>query len=278
MSLVKLENVSKQFMGITVLENVSIDIIDKEFVGIIGQSGAGKSTLLKIIAGLEKADSGCVYIGDRIVKEPSPEVAYMFQDYRLFPWLTVKENIIFPLRTLNLPKHRIASLYERVTYYMEILGLVEKLNAYPHELSGGLKQRVALCRALCTSPKVLLLDEPSSALDMFTAINSWHLLRKLFEEVRDTIFIIVSHNLDEIAFLCDRVIVLSNNPGRVIADINLKDLKSKLSCQDIDVNFIFSEEFLEIKRTIAYYLFKSGSSKSFKALNESDIDHMHETK
>jgi NitT/TauT family transport system ATP-binding protein len=256
---VKLENVSKQFKGITVLENVSINIVDKEFVGIIGMSGAGKSTLLKIIAGLEKADSGCVYIGDRIVKEPSIEVGYMFQDYRLFPWLTVKENIIFPLRTLNLPRYRIASLYERVTYYMEILGLVQKLNAYPHELSGGLRQRVALCRALCTSPKVLLLDEPSSALDMFTAINSWQLLRKLFEEVRDTIFIIVSHNLDEIVFLCDRVIVLSSSPGRIIADINLKYLKSKLSYKDkgIDVNFIFSKEFLEMKRIIAHHLFES---------------------
>ncbi len=253
MSLIRLRNISKLFNGKKVLDDISIDINSKEFVGIIGPSGAGKSTLLKIIAGLEHPDRGTVHIDDRIVNKPSPEVGYLFQDYRLFPWLTVKENVMFPLKVLKLKASKIESLYERALYYMEILGIIDKADAYPHELSGGLKQRVALCRALCTSPKVLLLDEPSSALDMFTAMNSWRLLKELFYEIKATTFVVVSHNLDEIAFLCDRVIILSSNPGQIIADINL----SPEAKEKIDVDFIFSNTFVELKKLIASYLFES---------------------
>ncbi|MCX8164451.1 MAG: ABC transporter ATP-binding protein [Aquificaceae bacterium] len=250
-------NVSKYYKERLVLDRIDISTYNKEFIGIIGQSGAGKSTLLRIIAGLEVPDAGFIRIDGEKVKGPTQYVGYLFQDYRLFPWLTVKENVFFPIDNSGLKKATAYSLYERALYYMEILGLTEKCNNYPHELSGGLKQRVALCRSLSLHPKILLLDEPSSALDMFTAIKSWILLRKLYEEI-DTTFIVVSHNLDEVAFLCDRVIVLDSHPGRVLADIRIDQYKSKQD-EIVDVNYLFSSGHTRIKKIISDMLFKNGS-------------------
>lgn len=258
-TLLKVNNLYKYYKSICVLENINIEIKKKEFVGIIGKSGSGKSTLMKIIAGVEKPTQGEIFLGGKKIDKPTHEIGYLFQDYRLFPWLNVIDNVTFYIKNMNVRASKFYSLYERTMYYMEILGLAEKSKSYPHELSGGLKQRVALCRALSTSPRVLLLDEPSSALDMFTAMTSWTLLRRIFFEVRDTIFILVSHNLDEVSFLCDRIIVLGGSPGRVIEDIEVQ----RPSCvrDDLSLEYIFSEEFINTKKLVAHKLsFSNGAN------------------
>lgn len=257
----EVKNLYKYYKDNCILENINIEINKKEFVGIIGKSGSGKSTLLKIIAGIEKPTQGEVILQGRKIDSPTYDISYLFQDYRLFPWLNVIDNVTFYIRNIDISASKFYSLYERTLYYMEILGIAQRSKSYPYELSGGLKQRVALCRALSTSPKVLLLDEPSSALDMFTAITSWTLLRRIFLEVRDTIFIVVSHNLDEVTFLCDRIIVLGGSPGKVIDDIRVP--RSSFQ-EDISLEYMFSEEFINTKKIIAHKLFSSNEDKLIK--------------
>lgn len=191
-----------------VLSNIRLKINDREFVTIIGPSGCGKSTLLKIIAGLDPDYSGSITIGRHLVKEPSAEQGFVFQEHRLFPWLTVEENI-----AANASLKR-ADVRKKVDQLVDIIRLRGFEKAYPKELSGGMSQRVAIARALLRKPSVLLLDEPFGALDAFTRHHMQEALLQVWLEMKTTM-ILVTHDLDESVYLGNRVAVMGTHPGRV---------------------------------------------------------------
>lgn len=193
------------------LENVNLEIGDTEFICLVGPSGCGKTTLLRIIAGLETATSGSVTIDGRAVTGPDPKRGMVFQEYSLFPWRKVIDNVAFGLEMKGIAKeerHRIAE------HYIEMVGLAQFRNAYPYELSGGMRQRVAIARALANDPDVLLMDEPFGALDAQTRNRMQKELLSLWEQTKKTI-IFVTHSVDEAVYLSDRIVVLSPRPGTV---------------------------------------------------------------
>ncbi|MBC7130390.1 ABC transporter ATP-binding protein, partial [Candidatus Bathyarchaeota archaeon] len=205
---------------IKVLENVSFSAGNDEFICIVGPSGCGKSTLLRIIAGLEKADSGRVLFRGQPIIKPTPKIAMVFQLFGLLPWKTALENVELPLEVLGIEKEERRKIAKE---YLKMVGLEGFENAYPHELSGGMKQRVGIARALALKPEVLLMDEPFSSLDELTAKT----LRKLVLDIwrdpnlpTDT-FIMVSHNVEEAVFMADRVLVMSPRPGRIIGEVKI---------------------------------------------------------
>jgi NitT/TauT family transport system ATP-binding protein len=221
--ILSIQNLSKSFSQngtkIKVLNNIAFDVQEHEFICIVGQSGCGKSTLLRIIAGLEKPTSGEVLFKGKPINGPDPKRATMiFQTFALFPWLTVRENVELALEVLGMPKikrHALAS------HYIRINDLEKFQDSYPSELSGGMKQRVGIARALAVEPEILLMDEPFSALDALTA----QVLRQDVLEIwRDTriptnTFLMITHLIEEAVFMADRVIVLSKRPAKVIGDI-----------------------------------------------------------
>lgn len=240
-----LENICKKYDDKEILRDINIKVNKKEFIGLIGFSGAGKSTLLRIIAGIEKPTAGRITLNGDEIKKPTLKIGFLFQDYRIFPWLTVKENIMFALR--NIQTSNIMNFIEKAYALMDIMELSDKINYFPHQLSGGLKQRVALCRALIPEPEILLLDEPFSSLDPLTALKSWHLVRYIYE-IKDISFIIVSHNIEEVLFLCDRIIVLDKNPGRVLSEIKVPPNWERT------LELRFKIEFLQLKQELFHLL------------------------
>jgi len=203
---------------VLVLDDVTLALGDDEIVSLLGRSGCGKSTLLRIIAGLMPASAGQVTIGDRTVAGPAPEVAMVFQTFALFPWLTVLENVEIGLEAQGIdPVERHKSALAAI----DLIGLDGYESAYPKELSGGMRQRVGLARALVVHPKVLLMDEPFSALDVLTAETLRTDLLDLWSEGRMPIssILLVTHNIEEAVLMSDRILVFSSNPGRVVAEI-----------------------------------------------------------
>jgi NitT/TauT family transport system ATP-binding protein len=193
------------------LSEVSIEVAEKEFLCILGPSGCGKTTLLRIIAGLETATSGKVTIDGEEVTGPTPKMAMIFQDYSLFPWRTVIENIAFGLEMQNVAKEERERIAEE---YLDLIGLKEFGKNYPYELSGGMRQRVAVARALAIDPSVLLMDEPFGALDAQTRNMLQIEILKIWEKTQKTV-LFVTHSVDEAVFLADRILVLTSRPGRV---------------------------------------------------------------
>ena len=218
-AIIKLNNVSKIYHSkkkeFIALKDINLEVLNNEFVCVVGPSGCGKSTLLRMIAGLEEISSGEITMGDSVIKAPSAERGMVFQNYTLFPWLTVEKNIAFGLKLRKLPKNEIE---EKVTRYLKIIDLEKFRNSYPKELSGGMKQRVAIARALANSPKVLLMDEPFGALDPYTKASMQILARKIWEEEKTTI-VFITHDIDEAIFLADRLYILSANPGKIRAEV-----------------------------------------------------------
>ncbi len=208
-------NLGKQFptpRGITTaLESVSFDVHQRELMCVIGPSGCGKSTLVRILAGLETPTSGEVLVGGSPVTGPGPDRGMVFQSYTLFPWLTVKENVMFGRRVSGRPALFAES---EAREWIELVGLSKFENSYPHQLSGGMKQRVAIARALANQPRVLFMDEPFGALDAQTRANMQAYLLEIWKNVDITI-VFITHDLDEAVFLSDRILVLDANPGRV---------------------------------------------------------------
>src|SRR5450631_175487 len=201
-----------------VLDDVSLNLADNEIVALLGRSGCGKSSLLRIIAGLMPASEGKVTIGGRDVAGPAQEVAMVFQTFALFPWLTVLENVEIGLEALRIDS---AERHKRALAAIDLIGLDGYESAYPKELSGGMRQRVGLARALVVHPKVLLMDEPFSALDVLTAETLRTDLLDLWSEGRMPIssILLVTHNIEEAVLMSDRILVFSSNPGRVVAEI-----------------------------------------------------------
>ena len=201
-----------------VLDDVSLQLRDKEIVSLLGRSGCGKSSLLRIISGLLPASEGRVTIGSRLVAGPAAEVAMVFQTFALFPWLTVLENVEIGLEAQRIDA---AERHKRALEAIDLIGLDGYESAYPKELSGGMRQRVGLARALVVHPKVLLMDEPFSALDVLTAENLRTDLLDLWNEGRMPIssILLVTHNIEEAVLMSDRILVFSSNPGRLVAEI-----------------------------------------------------------
>ena len=201
----------------TVLENIDLHIQDKQFVAIVGPSGCGKTTLLRLAAGLDAPTSGTVLVGGSVVQEPGPDRAVVFQQFALFPWKTVAENIAFGLRCKGMSA---AQRAERVRHFVKLMNLQNREDAYPHQLSGGMQQRVAIARSYALEPGVLLMDEPFGALDAQTrTVMQEELLRLCAIAPRTVLFI--THAVEEAVYLADRVIVMSRNGGAIVADIDV---------------------------------------------------------
>ena len=202
--------------GVRALEGVSFEVPRAQFVSVLGPSGCGKSTLLRMIGGLFPADRGgeIDVLGQR-QNAPSPEVGIVFQTHNMLPWLTVEKNISLAAEIRGIPAAEIA---ERTTKILEVLRLDSFRKSYPHELSGGMRQRAAFGQILILRPQVLLLDEPFGALDALTRDQLNVELLRLWEQQKQTV-ILITHSIAEAVFLSDRVLVMSDRPGRIIADI-----------------------------------------------------------
>jgi NitT/TauT family transport system ATP-binding protein len=200
------------------LSDISFGVGTGEFVAIVGASGCGKSTLLRIIAGLEQPSKGEILVDQRAIAGPGCDRAMVFQDYSLYPWLTVLENIRFSLRLESQRRDAKSAeaqgAAERSALLMELMGLTRVRNAHPHELSGGMRQRVAIARALLSKPRLLLMDEPFGALDAQTREVMHDLISHIVAIERCTI-VFVTHDVEEAVYLADRVIVLAPGPGRI---------------------------------------------------------------
>jgi NitT/TauT family transport system ATP-binding protein len=219
-TMVRLDNVGKIYPGGTeALRGASLSIARGEFVCLLGASGCGKSTLLRIAAGFEAATAGAVVVGDRAVTGPGPDRGMVFQDYGLFPWMTVRRNIGFGPAVRGLKKAEVSRIADR---FVSMVGLDRFANSYPHQLSGGMKQRVAIARVLANDAKVVLMDEPFGALDAMTRESMNMELMRVWSEERKTV-IFITHSIPEAVLLGDRVVVMSPRPGRIseIIDVDI---------------------------------------------------------
>ena len=218
-ALLRVEGVGKLYGGtVEALRGAVLDIDAGEFVCLIGASGCGKSTLLRIVAGFEAPSSGRVLMHGKPILGPGPDRGMVFQDYGLFPWLTVRGNIGFGPRARGLPAAVVARTVER---FVEIVGLARFADAYPHQLSGGMKQRVAIARVLANDAEMVLMDEPFGALDAMTRERLQDELLRLWAEARLTV-IFVTHSIEEAIFLADRVVVMSPGPGRIVEQVRVE--------------------------------------------------------
>jgi len=197
--------------AVQALKNISFETYRREFVTVIGPSGCGKSTLIRILAGLETKSSGDVLLDGKQVTGPGPDRGMVFQGYTLFPWLTVKSNVMYGLRIQGKSK---ATAESEAMQWIDLVGLERFANAYPDQLSGGMKQRVAIARALAAQPRILLMDEPFGALDAQTRCRMQTYLMEIWKNI-DIIILFITHDLDEAILLADRVLVLKSNPGEL---------------------------------------------------------------
>lgn len=216
----RIEGVRKSFTNpfgeaVPALDEVNLTIEEGTFLCILGPSGCGKTTLLNITAGFERPDSGTLSLGDRRITGPGPERGVVFQDYAVYPWQSVAENIAFGPSLASTPKQEIA---ERTNRYIDLVGLTGFEDYLPGQLSGGMRQRVAIARVLINSPRVLLMDEPFAALDAQTRYALQKELVRIWQADRPTV-IFVTHNVEEAVLLGDRVLVMTRRPGRIKADI-----------------------------------------------------------
>ncbi len=218
--VLQLVNVSKRYETVTILQDVSMAVRDQEFVAIIGPSGCGKSTLLRIVAGLTPPTSGEVFCEGVPVLGLNPATAMVFQSFALLPWLRTVENVALPLEARGVPT---AERVRRATRYLDMVGLKGHGRAFPKELSGGMKQRVGLARALCQEPDVLLMDEPFSALDVLTArtLRDQVLDLRQSPDVPTRTILLVTHSIEEAVYMADRVVAMQADPGRIAGDMTI---------------------------------------------------------
>ena len=226
-----------------VLEGASLQMSKGEFVALVGPSGCGKSTFMKLMSGLLKADQGSVVVANQEVTRPLGNVGMAFQNSVMLPWRTTLNNLLLPLEIARphretFRQNRDANANKAIELLRSV-GLEDVAEKFPWELSGGMRQRASLCRALIHEPEVLMLDEPFGALDAFTREELWCVLRDLWQERKFTV-LLVTHDLIESAFLADRVLVMSNRPGRVIMELEIPFERPR----DLDIRF--EKEFVDI--------------------------------
>ena len=245
----RIENVSKIFVTkhnkTHTLENVSLEIQKGEFVCVVGPSGCGKSTLLNVVAGLEKATNGKIFLNEKEIKGAGADRAVMFQESALFPWLKVIDNVEFGMKIAGVPKQE---RRERALKYLKMVHLTKFQNSYIHELSGGMRQRVALARALTLDSEVLLMDEPFAALDSQTKSILQLELQQIWWETKKTI-IFITHNVDEAVFLGDRVILMSANPGRIKKEFKIQ-LARPRQPESLDLAYMVGDILKELKSEV----------------------------
>jgi len=250
-AMVKIKNVKKIYEtsrgNVAALDGVSLDIQKNEFVCLVGPSGCGKSTLLNILAGLEQVTEGEVLVNEQPVTGPSSDRGIVFQQYALFPWLTVEKNIAYGLRNKKLtPQER----NDITDHYIAMVGLDEFRKSYPKELSGGMKQRVAIARAYAVNPMLLLLDEPFGALDAQTRSQLQAELLTTWEKEHKTCFFI-THDVEEAVLLAQRVVIMSNRPAKIkkIVEIDIphpRTQATRMESQFVELkNEIWSEVYIE---------------------------------
>jgi len=221
MNAVSIRNLSVHFSGrrngdsIRVLEDINADVAHGEFVCIVGPSGCGKSTLLNVVAGFLEASSGEVLVEREPVHGPDPRRIFVFQENGVFPWLNVRENVGFGLR-----KHNQAEREHTITRYIDMVGLVGFENAYPHELSGGMRQRVEIARALAANPDIIYMDEPFGALDFLTRLKMRADLIRIWQAEKKTI-LFVTHDIEEAVQLADRVLIMTPRPATIQEVVNV---------------------------------------------------------
>ena len=219
---IDVQSVTKRFAGpagdVVSLQDAQLSVAAGEFVCLIGASGCGKSTLLRIIAGFETATGGRVVVRGKPVEGPGPERGMVFQDYGLFPWLSVRRNIGFGPESRGKGRREVAEITGR---FLDMIGLAAFADAYPHQLSGGMKQRVAIARVLANDARVVLMDEPFGALDAMTRERLQDELLGLWASTGLTV-VFVTHAIEEAIFLADRVVVMSPGPGRIVRDVRVE--------------------------------------------------------
>ena len=246
-----LENISKRFASrpgsstqLQVLDNIQLDIAPGEFISIVGASGCGKSTLLRLILGLDDEYEGRILLNGKPIEGTGLERGIVFQDHRLFPWLNVEQNVAVALK--NSPLSAVEKR-DTVREHIELVGLQDFIDAYPHQISGGMAQRVAIARGLVNRPSVLLLDEPLGALDALTRARLQGELQNIWAKEKITM-ILVTHDVDEAVFLGDRVVVMQPNPGRIrrILDVDLPRPRNRSDSRFIALRDDVLSDFAEL--------------------------------
>ena len=232
------------------LKNVNLEIMENEVVSIIGHSGCGKSTILSIVAGLQELTSGAMLLENKEIKGPGPDRAVVFQNHSLLPWLTVYQNIEIGVKKVmpELSKHE---AQERIMKFIDYVGLSHAADKYPGEISGGMKQRVGIARALAIRPKVLLMDEPFGALDSLTRANLQEHLMRIQEKIKNTV-VVITHDVDEAVLLSDRIVMMTNGPAATIGEIvevNLPKPRNRLEVQEMP-------EYHRCKEAVMDFLYK----------------------
>jgi NitT/TauT family transport system ATP-binding protein len=248
--MIKVNNVSKVYESTEiketiVLKDINLTVADNEFVCILGPSGCGKSTLLRIIAGLDLATEGTITINGQSVDKPSKDSSVVFQEYALFPWSTVIENVEFGLKLRHIPKKESK---EKALKYLHTVNMDRFQNAFIHQLSGGMKQRVAIARALVLEPKILLMDEPFGALDTFTRIQLQDELINICKS-RDLSVVFVTHDIEEAIYLGDKIAIMKSNPGKInsLEEISLSKPRNRTDYDFINYRNHIYKEFSLVK-------------------------------
>jgi NitT/TauT family transport system ATP-binding protein len=255
--VMSIENLGKVFPsakgeGTVALNNINLQLHRREFVCVIGPSGCGKSTLIRILAGLDFPTSGRILVNGEAVAGPCSDRGMVFQGYTLFPWLSVKRNVMFGLTVGGMPYHQAE---REALQWIDLVGLGKFADHYPYQLSGGMKQRVAIARALANQPKVLLMDEPFGAVDAQSRAKLQAYLLQIWKNINITIFFI-THDLDEAIYLADRILVLKAHPGEVSEVIEVPVPRPRNTEQFI------SSEFLATKRRLEELIHPPSAGKS----------------
>ena len=251
--IIEIERLSKEFelngTAIHALRDVNLTISKGEFVCLIGASGCGKSTLLRIMAGFETASAGAAKMWGKPISEPGPDRGMVFQDYALFPWLSVRDNIAFGPTERSRPRNEIR---DKVESFIDLVGLRKFAAAHPHQLSGGMKQRVAIARVLANDAEVVLMDEPFGALDAMTRERLQEELLDIWQRTGLTV-VFVTHSIEEAIYLSDRVVVMTPSPGKIESDNAVQLVRPR------DVS---APDFNEIRRLLGSKLHSHHSRKA----------------
>jgi NitT/TauT family transport system ATP-binding protein len=269
---IRIEQVSKEFpvrggpgpsrRPFAAVREIDLDVHDGEFLVLVGPSGCGKSTLLDLLAGLTRPTAGRILVDDRPIDGPGLDRGIVFQQYALLPWRTAQENVEFGLEAKRVPKRQ---RRERAREFLALVGLTRFGDRYPHELSGGMKQRVAIARSLAYDPGVLLMDEPFAALDALTRDALQAQLLRIWEQTRKTV-VFITHSIDEAVFLGQRVAVMSAHPGRIKAIVEI-DLDARDDAADLRSSAAFGEQ-----RHAVWALLRDEVLAAQAALGEPDLD------